>query len=135
MPRVHATFNRCYVILCSGHLIIFQDTLRTQSGKRLAHIHHERISSIDLKDCYLYSGLITQDDLLYQNRTFDSNAPGSNALPRMFLEDSWTSTDEDAKVDARRWCSRSRKRGRRRVSHVVCRINLVRRTSRSLTSR
>lgn len=95
-PRVHATFNRCYVILCSGHLIIFQDTLRSQSGKRVAHIHHERIASIDLKDCYLYSGLITQDDLLYQNRTFDSNAPGSNALPRMFLEDSWTSTDEDA---------------------------------------
>ncbi|KAF2154383.1 hypothetical protein K461DRAFT_320516 [Myriangium duriaei CBS 260.36] len=95
-PRIHSTFKRCYVILCSGHLIIFQDTLRTQTGKKVAHIHHERIASIDLKDCYLYSGLITDDDLLYQNRTFDSNAPGSHALPRMFLEDSWTSTDEDA---------------------------------------
>ncbi|GAM85213.1 hypothetical protein ANO11243_032170 [Dothideomycetidae sp. 11243] len=95
-PRIHSTFNRCFVILCSGHLIIFQDSLRTRTGKKQAHIHHERLASIDLKDCYLYSGLITEDDLLYQNRTFDSNAPGSHALPRMFLEDSWTSTDEDA---------------------------------------
>lgn len=94
--RKHSTFNRCYTILCHGHLIIFQDTLRTRTGKKQLHIHHERIASIDLTDCYIYSGLMTENDLLSQNQTFDSNTPGSHALPRMFLEDSWTSTDEDA---------------------------------------
>jgi hypothetical protein len=38
---------------------------------------------------------ITDGDLLYQNQTFDSNRPGHNALPRVYLEDNWTSTDED----------------------------------------
>ena len=37
----------------------------------------------------------TENDLLYQNRTFDSNNPGHNALPRMWLDDQWTSRDED----------------------------------------
>lgn len=83
------------MILCSGRLLIFQDTLRTRTGKEVAHIHHERISTLDLKDCYLYSGLLTENDLLYQNRTFDSNKPGHHALPRIYLEDGWTSTDED----------------------------------------
>lgn len=95
-PRKHSTFTRCYTILCHGNLLIFQDMLRTSTGKRQPHIHHERIASIDLKECYIYSGLITENDLLSQNQTFDSNTPGSHALPRMFLEDSWTSTDEDA---------------------------------------
>lgn len=95
-PRRHSTFSRCHVVLSNGHLLIFQDSLRTRTGKKLVHIQHERIASIDLRDCYLYSGLITENDLLYQNRTFDSNTPGHNALPRIYLEDGWTSTDEDA---------------------------------------
>ena len=38
---------------------------------------------------------VTEGDLLYQNQTFDSNHPGHHALPRVYLEDSWTSSDED----------------------------------------
>ncbi|KAI5358277.1 putative sporulation-specific protein [Septoria linicola] len=95
-PRKHTTFERNHVILSHGHLLIFQDTLRKRTGQKLQHIHHERIASIDLKGCYLYSGLLTENDLLYQNQTFDSNTPGHHALPRIYLEDGWTSTDEDA---------------------------------------
>lgn len=95
-PRKHTTFERNRVILSHGHLLIFQNTLRKRTGKKLQHIHHERIASIDLTGCYLYSGLLTENDLLYQNQTFDSNTPGHHALPRVFLEDGWTSTDEDA---------------------------------------
>ncbi|OCK77621.1 hypothetical protein K432DRAFT_427866 [Lepidopterella palustris CBS 459.81] len=94
-PRIHAAFSRCSVILTSGHLLIFQDVLRSRTGKELTHIHHDRIASFDLKDCYIYSGLITESDLLYQNQTFDANKPGHHALPRIYLEDAWTSTDED----------------------------------------
>jgi len=107
-PRRHATFTRCHVILSHGHLLIYQDTLRKQSGKKLVHIHHERIASIDLTGCYLYSGLLTENDLLYQNRTFDSNTPGHHALPRIYLEDGWTSTDEDAMTTFVIWHSKSK---------------------------
>ena len=94
-PKRHSTFLRCGVILCHGRLLIFHGTLRERSGKEVRHIQHDRLSSIDLSNCYLYSGLVTEGDLLYQNQTFDSNHPGHHALPRVYLEDGWTSTDED----------------------------------------
>lgn len=74
---------------------MFRDVLRSRVGKQLKHIHHERVANLDLKDCYIYSGLLTESDLLYQNQTFDANKPGHHALPRIYLEDGWTSTDED----------------------------------------
>jgi len=107
-PRKHTTFTRCHVILSHGHLLIFQDQLRRRTGKKLVHIHHERIASIALQGCYLYSGLLTENDLLYQNQTFDSNAPGHHALPRIYLEDNWTSTDEDAMTTFVIWHAKSR---------------------------
>ncbi|KAH7385489.1 Pleckstrin homology domain-containing protein [Phaeosphaeria sp. MPI-PUGE-AT-0046c] len=94
-PRIHAPFTRCGVILTAGSLLIFRDVLRSKVGEQLKHIHHERIANLDLKDCYVYSGLLTESDLLYQNQTFDANKPGHHALPRIYLEDGWTSTDED----------------------------------------
>lgn len=94
-PRIHAPFTRCSVMLTSGTLIVFRDVLRSRVGKQVNHIHHERIANLDLKDCYIYSGLLTENDLLYQNQTFDANKPGHHALPRIYLEDGWTSTDED----------------------------------------
>ncbi|KAH9808629.1 meiotically up-regulated protein 56 protein-like [Teratosphaeria destructans] len=107
-PRRHTTFERCHVILSSGHLLVFQETLRSRSGKQVAHIHHERIASIDLQGSYLYSGLLTENELLYQNRTFDSNQPGHHALPRVYLEDQWTSTDEDAMTTFVIWHAKSK---------------------------
>ncbi|KAL8825737.1 MAG: hypothetical protein Q9170_007681 [Blastenia crenularia] len=94
-PRKHTTFLKCGVILSHSHLHIFHGTLRQRTGKEIPHIQHERQTTISLRDCYIYSGLVTEGDLLYQNRTFDSNHPGHNALPRVYLEDGWTSTDED----------------------------------------
>jgi hypothetical protein len=94
-PRRRSTFQRCGVILTGGQLLIFNAAIRKMSGEQVRHIQQERQQAIDLKDCYVYSGLITEDDLLYQNQTFDSNHPGMHALPRMYLEDGWTSTDED----------------------------------------
>ena len=95
-PRRHSTFLRCGVILTNGKLLIFQASLRHRSGKEIPHIHQEHQHTLDLQDCYVYSGLITEDDLLYQNQTFDSNHPGLHALPRVYLEDGWTSRDQDS---------------------------------------
>ena len=94
-PKRHSTFLRCGVILCHGKLLVFHGTLRERSGKELRHIQHDRQASVDLGNCYIYSGLVTEGDLLYQNQTFDANHPGHHALPRVYLEDGWTSTDED----------------------------------------
>jgi len=107
-PRRHTTFLRCGVILCHGQLLIFHGTLRERTGKEVPHIQHERQNAINLKDCYIYSGLITEGDLLYQNQTFDSNHPGHHALPRAYLEDGWTSTDEDTMTCFVIWQARKR---------------------------
>jgi hypothetical protein len=107
-PRKHSTFSRCHVILSHGHMLIFQDTLRKRNGKTIGHIHHDRISSISLRDSYLYSGLLTEGDLLYQNQTFDSNMPGHHSLPRVYLKDGWTSTDEDAMTTFVIWHANSK---------------------------
>jgi hypothetical protein len=57
-PRLHSTFERCSVVLCHGKLLIFQSTLRKQSGQEIPHIHHERQELVELKDTYVYSGLV-----------------------------------------------------------------------------
>lgn len=93
--RRRATFNRCGVILTSGKLLIFQHAIRKVTGEVVKHIHAEKQHVMDLSNCYVYSGLITEDDLLYTNQTFDSNHPGVHALPRVYTEDAWTSRDED----------------------------------------
>lgn len=107
-PKRHSTFQRCGVILCHGQILIFHGTLRERSGKEVKHIQHERQAAIDLKNCYIYSGLVTEGDLLYQNQTFDSNHPGHHALPRVYLEDGWTSTDEDTMTTFVIWQPQSR---------------------------
>ncbi|KAJ5818099.1 hypothetical protein N7474_003690 [Penicillium riverlandense] len=98
-PRRHATFSRCHVMLTEGHLLIFRSTLRRSNGVEIPHIHQELETSIDLRDCYIYSGLLAEDDLLYANQTFDSNNPGLHALPRVYLStDRFTSRDEDTSI-------------------------------------
>lgn len=98
-PRRHTTFARCHVILSDGKLIIFRHGLRDSNGVQIPHIHQEHETTIDLRDCYIYSGLATEMDLLYANQTFDSNNPGVHALPRVYLSsDNFTSRDEDTAI-------------------------------------
>ncbi|KGO42526.1 hypothetical protein PEX1_036660 [Penicillium expansum] len=98
-PRRHTTFHQCHVILTAGKLLIFGSTLRKRNGTEIPHIHQELEATIELEDCYIYSGLITENDLLYANQTFDSNNPGLHALPRVYLDsDTFTSRDEDTAI-------------------------------------
>lgn len=94
-PRLHASFNRCHVVLSHGHLLVFQDTVRSRSGKLLNHIHHDRVTTIDLNECYIYSGLVTGNDLVYNNADARTRTGQLGGLPRMYLEDGWSSTDEE----------------------------------------
>ncbi|KAJ5220187.1 hypothetical protein N7468_009391 [Penicillium chermesinum] len=105
-PRRHTTFARCHVVLSDGKLIIFRHGLRGSNGVQIPHIHQEHETTIDLRDCYIYSGLATESDLLYANQTFDSNNPGLHALPRVYLSsDCFTSRDEDTAITFVVWQS------------------------------
>ncbi|OJD23260.1 hypothetical protein ACJ73_05385 [Blastomyces percursus] len=95
-PRRRSTFTACNVILTEGRILTFQSLIRKFfSGEEIPHTHHEREWVLDLHDCYIYSGLITDSDLLYQNHTIDTNLPSQHASPRLYLNDGWTSSDED----------------------------------------
>ena len=108
-PRVHSTFTRCNMVLCAGSLLWFRDARRTHTGKALPHLDHKRLGRLDLKGCYIYSGLVTQADLLYQNRTFDANNPGHHALPRVYLGGAgWTSSDDDVMTTFVLWVNTTR---------------------------
>lgn len=97
--RRRGAFRRCQAILAAGQLLLFQDTLRKRSGADRAHAHKELIKRVDLRDVYLYSGILVENDLLYANQTFDSNRPGHHALPRIYLaQDGLTSRDEDGAI-------------------------------------
>jgi hypothetical protein len=106
--RRRATFHRCQVILSGGKLLIFQSALRKTTGAQVRFIHQEKQQEVDLRDCYVYSGLIVEDDLLYQNRTFDANHPGLASLPRVYLEDGWTSADVDVMTCFVVWMNRKK---------------------------
>jgi hypothetical protein len=98
-PRRHSTFKRCDVILAAGKLLVFHSSLRKRTGVEIPHVHQSLETTLDLEDCYIYSGLMTESDLLYANRTFDSNHPGHHALPRVYLSsDVYTTCDEDTAI-------------------------------------
>lgn len=94
-PRVHSTFTRCSVILIDGRLLVFESSLRKNTGEIIPSTHHQLKTILDLRDCYVYSGLLTGSDLLFRNRAFDSNHPSHHAIPRIYRSDGWTSADED----------------------------------------
>lgn len=94
-PRMHGVFKRNLAVLSHGKLLMFADALRGHDGSVVRHIHHARVATLDLRDCYIYSGLSTASELLYQSNGFDKSRPGRHALPRMYLEDGWSSIDED----------------------------------------
>lgn len=94
-PRMHGVFKRNLAVLSHGRLLIFADALRGRDGAVIRHIHHARVASLNLRDCYIYSGRSTANDLLYQSTSFDRSRPGRHSLPRMYVDDGWSSIDED----------------------------------------
>jgi len=94
-PRLHGNFTLSQCVLIPGTLLLYESALRARSGRVISAIHQAKTKEIDLSDCYIYTGLLTDGDLLYHNRTFDANSPGHHALPRMWPDDGWDNWDED----------------------------------------
>ena len=106
-PRKHSTFSRYHVVLCHGELLLFNYTPRTRSGKSIPHIQHDKVSSVSLQDCFIYSGAVTSGDLIYNPQAFDTNGPVRHALPKIY-DDGLTSQDEDQMLCFVLWQGRRR---------------------------
>ena len=91
--RRRQTFHNFSAVLTSQTLIIYEQTARSIRGLALPRIHHKKTRSIDLRHCYVYSGLMVDSELMYQTTTLDPHL-GYRVLPKMF-KDGWTSVDDD----------------------------------------
>ncbi|BFZ55385.1 hypothetical protein PYCC9005_002425 [Savitreella phatthalungensis] len=106
-PRTHATFRRFECVLAHGQLLVFHHHHWSPTQGIEKHIHHERHETVDLRGCYVYSGTVTEDELLNMHDASDRDGPGRHALPRLY-EDGWTTRDEQAELCFVIWSSRKR---------------------------
>ena len=91
--RRRQAFQNYMAVLTSRTLIIYEHTARTARGVPRPRIHHKRLRSIDLRHCYVYSGLIVGPELRDQTTTYDPHL-GYRVLPKVYT-DGWTSVDDD----------------------------------------
>ncbi|EGV61859.1 hypothetical protein CANTEDRAFT_125099 [Yamadazyma tenuis ATCC 10573] len=106
--KKHSNFNRFFVVLSSGKLILYSLYKRsklTGEWKTVPYFHHEL--TIALPDCYVYSGFQTESDLVQSHQTLDSSHPGYKALPRIYV-DGWKSQEEESVRCFTLWFGRKR---------------------------
>lgn len=80
-------------VLTSRTLIVYEHTVRSIRGIAQPRIHYKKLRSIDLRHCYVYSGLMVDSELMYQTTTLDPHL-GYRVLPKVYW-DGWTSVDDD----------------------------------------
>lgn len=115
-PQRRALFTKINALLVDGRLVMYTSQARDASGRPVRHIHQNKIDAIDLPGTYLYSGLLTQNDLTNRNQTFDPTNPGHHALPRIWLDEGLTSRDEGYMTSFVIWQSTSKSWFRREKS-------------------
>lgn len=112
------------MILVEGQMLIFQGSLRTWSGARTPHTHLTRRAALDLRDCYVYSGIIAGEELIPRRGAEIMRNLGRNMTPRIYLGDaggeSWTSSDEDTAMTFVIWHATTKSffRSERKESNV-----------------
>lgn len=94
-PRKHSNFEKYYVILIPGYLLLFQMFTRSRiNNGSFFNVTYKHHSSIPLESCYIYTGQLTAVDLLLRDKSFDINNPGSHSLPKVYL-DGWRSKEDE----------------------------------------
>jgi len=91
--RRRQSFEQFMAVLTSRTMVIYEHTARSRSGIAKPRIHHKKLRSIDLRHCYIYSGLMVDSELVYQTTNLDPHL-GYRVLPKVFW-DGWTSVDDD----------------------------------------
>lgn len=99
-PRHYANFEQNFFILAGGRLLAYQMTMRRMSGTPIPLTYNSRKSSldIDLRNCYVYSGILTDANLLYGDTTFNPNKPQPRTAAHIYRSDNWVSADDDKSV-------------------------------------
>ncbi|KAK7204104.1 Pleckstrin homology domain-containing protein [Myxozyma melibiosi] len=93
--RKQASFKLNYIVICHGHLLIYEEQSRTTSGVEVPKIYRKKRDVIPLKECYAYSGILTEADLMQHNNSFNvSAAPGMFSMPRIYADGTTASDDE-----------------------------------------
>lgn len=93
-PNKHATFRRYFAVLTHGHLMLYNIYHRSGLGNAEMRADYRKFKAISLENCYVYSGPVTQTELLQRDRWFDRNHPGHHSLPRVY-PDGWKSAEEE----------------------------------------
>ncbi|KAH3901896.1 uncharacterized protein SCODWIG_02268 [Saccharomycodes ludwigii] len=92
--HIHTTFNKYYVVLVPGFLMLFTCFIRGCTGKAYNTADYRHYLTIPIEDCYVYSGQSTNLDLLKRDKEFDTLNPGNHALPRVY-NDGWQSGENE----------------------------------------
>ncbi|RHZ67772.1 hypothetical protein Glove_299g29 [Diversispora epigaea] len=92
----HGTFQNYYHILTCGYLIFFKLYQRSISGHSAKECYHKRKGIINLSNCYVYSGKLTEHDLIYTSSVrYNSIATGEHQLPRLYNDGMYCFDDDE----------------------------------------
>ncbi|CAB4381650.1 unnamed protein product [Rhizophagus irregularis] len=96
--HLHGTFRNYHYILTRGRLICYNLYTRNLiNGVSKQRCYHKRYENINLADCYVYSGKVTENDLLYSSTSkFNARSNGIHRLPRIYPDGMYCfDNDED----------------------------------------
>ncbi|KAF2401626.1 hypothetical protein EJ06DRAFT_580904 [Trichodelitschia bisporula] len=85
-------FEKVVCVAAAGGLHIFRQR-RGAGGQARPEVGWNKVESIPLGECYLYSGVLVEGDLVYRDSA--SGAVAGSGVPRVWLPEGWTSCDED----------------------------------------
>lgn len=104
--KKHASFNHFYVVLCPGYLIIYHTFRRSRgTGTPKLTAFYEHYITIPLSQCYVYTGKLTELDLL--NCETRTTQVDTHSVPRVY-PDGWKSMEEDCELCFTLWFGKKR---------------------------
>lgn len=94
-PKKHSIFKKFYIVLIPGFILLFKCFKRSKlTGVSKDINSYTHYLTIPINDCYIYSGKLTELDLLERDNEFDQLNPGKHSLPRVY-SDGLLSSDEE----------------------------------------
>lgn len=106
-PKKHAVFKKYMVIMVPGFLILYHSYRRSTTGFAKPSVDHCHYMTVPIENCYVYSGTLTELDLLDRDRDFDELNPGSHSLPRVY-NDGWASSETETSRCFTLWFGKKR---------------------------
>lgn len=91
-PKKHSSFKKYYVVLIPGFIILYRSYDRNFIGTAKRTFSHTHYMTIPITDCYIYSGIICENDLVESKGDFSAQITAQKSLPRVY-NDGWLSSD------------------------------------------